>query len=338
MEVNVPEIKCELCGFMMKQRINGSHLMRKHSISIETYTELFPEALTGKYITGEFICQICNVTVSNFSSVKRKHILSHGLTVDEYNQKYLAKKCHCGCGINTEYSYHRKCYNDYLEGHYSSWNKGLSKADGHNLNGGGWNIGLTKGTDNRILSQSINIKVAWESGSYNSMITEHKKTMLSKYGVTNYSYTKEFKQQCISSSLERYGVEHPMQYPEIYSRSKKGRYKFKHYTWPSGNVSEVQGYEPYALDILLETFTESDIVVEKTAMPEIWYYLSDGIKRHRYFPDIWIPSNNKFIEVKSVYTWNLDKESLYYKSKGIKDLGFLFEIWIIENKKIKTII
>ena len=73
-------------------------------------------------------------------------------------------------------------------------------------------------------------------------------------------------------------------------------------------------------------------------MPPTWYYLEDGIKKHRYFPDIWIPSQNKFIEVKSTFTLNLDKESLYYKSKAIKESGYQFEIWVIENKKIKQII
>ena len=46
---------------------------------------------------------------------------------------------------------------------------------------------------------------------------------------------------------------------------------------------------------------------------------------------------NKFIEIKSVYTWNIDKDSLYYKSKSIRESGYQFEIWIIENKKIKEI-
>ena len=116
MEVNVPEIKCELCDFKMKQRINGSHLMRKHSISLEDYLILYPYAQTGSYITYDFKCAVCNIVISNSSSVKRKHILSHGISVDEYNQKYLIKKCLCGCEVNTEYSYATKCYNDYVEG------------------------------------------------------------------------------------------------------------------------------------------------------------------------------------------------------------------------------
>ena len=338
MEYKRPKVKCELCGFEMSQRLNGSHLARKHSISIEEYLNLYPNAATGSYITNTFTCLICNENVSSCSATKRKHILSHGLTIDEYNLNFLKKYCECGCGELTEYSISRNCYNRYVAGHNVVWNKGLKKSDGHNLAGGGWNKGLTMEVDSRIISTSLAVKAAWASGSYVNMTSKYQETSMKKYGVTNYSLTYEFKQRAISSSLERYGVEYPMQSSEIYSKSKKGRYKFKQYYWPSGNVSEVQGYEPYALDILLESYNESELIVDKDKMPEIWYYLEDGIKRHRYFPDIWISSLNKFIEVKSTFTWNLDKNSLYFKSKSIKESGYQFEIWIIENKKIKQIL
>jgi len=36
-------------------------------------------------------------------------------------------------------------------------------------------------------------------------------------------------------------------------------------------------------------------------MPEIWYEFED--KRRRYYPDIYIKSQNKIIEVKSDYTF-----------------------------------
>ena len=159
MEYITPEIKCELCGQLMIGRVNGSHLKSKHSITIEEYVLLYPNAVTGSYSVGNFTCCICNESITNMAAVKSKHIRNHGLSVDEYNQKYLQKNfCLCGCGELTEYSYSKKRYKDYISGHVSSWNKGLLKADGHNMAGGGWNRGMTKDTDVRVYSQSLKIK------------------------------------------------------------------------------------------------------------------------------------------------------------------------------------
>ena len=72
-------------------------------------------------------------------------------------------------------------------------------------------------------------------------------------------------------------------------------------------------------------------------MPEIWYYTNDNNK-HRYFCDIFIPSENKLIEVKSEYTFEIQKEINLLKQKASRDLGYDHEIWIIDKKKIKEII
>lgn len=194
-----------------------------------------------------------------------------------------------------------------------------------------WNKGLTKETNNTLKEISKKLSVLNLGKTYEEIHGFDKAKSIKEKKASVYHLT-------VDKFIAKYGVSHPMQSPEIYSKSKKGRYKFKQYQWPSGNISEVQGYEPYALNILLETFNEIDIIVEKDKMPPTWYYLEDGIKLHRYFPDIWIPSENKFIEVKSVFTFNLDKEYLYYKSKAIKESGYQFEIWVIENKKIKQVI
>jgi hypothetical protein len=331
------EVRCEICGYQMTNRINGSHL-RTHNISLAEYILKYPHAATGSYTHNTFTCKICNEVIPSNSSSKRGHLNKHGITIDEYNIQYEMRYCECGCGNITEYSYKLHRYLQYVNGHYTTWNKGLNKSTYPRLSGGGWNKGLTKFDDARIMSHSYAISLHWRSGSsYENATSKYKSTMIEKYGVTNFSKTVDFKERAISSSLQRYGVAHPMQSVDIFNRSKNGRYKFKVYTWPSGETDLVQGYEPYALDILLETFNESDIIVDKKKMPEIWYYREDS-NRHRYYPDIWIPSLHKFIEIKSKYTLNLDNSSLYYKRNAIISYGYNFEVWVIEKKKIKEII
>ncbi len=67
---------------------------------------------------------------------------------------------------------------------------------------------------------------------------------------------------------------------------------------------KVQGYEPQALDELLETYAESDLIIkEKNIEKEIGPIMNklDG-KARRYYPDLYIRSENKIVEVKSSYT------------------------------------
>ena len=62
---------------------------------------------------------------------------------------------------------------------------------------------------------------------------------------------------------------------------------------------------------------------------------SFGDKIHRYYPDIYIPSQNKIIEVKSPYTYHKQLEqNICKKEQVIKD-GYIFEFWICNKKEIE---
>jgi hypothetical protein len=81
-------------------------------------------------------------------------------------------------------------------------------------------------------------------------------------------------------------------------------FKRKEYIFPSGRKVFVRGYENRALDQLLRMgIPENMIYVDRSEVPEIWW-LDSNNKKHRYFADIWIPSLNTVIEVKS--SWTLD--------------------------------
>jgi len=71
-------------------------------------------------------------------------------------------------------------------------------------------------------------------------------------------------------------------------------------------------------------------------MPKIIYNFED--KERRYYPDIWIKSINKIIEVKSDYTYKKDLEKNKLKELATKELKFDFEFWIYtpEKKNIYT--
>lgn len=157
-----------------------------------------------------------------------------------------------------------------------------------------------------------------------------KQTFIKKYGVDNPNKTKEIRDKIKKTNLERYGVENPSQNKEIQEKTQKNAKKYKEYTMPSGKIRKVQGYEPLALDYLIKYYDENDIKSDRKDVPRIPYIVEE--KKHYYFPDIYIPSENKIIEVKSTWTYKCKLDNIPHKEKATKDAGYNYEIWVYNKK------
>jgi len=157
-----------------------------------------------------------------------------------------------------------------------------------------------------------------------------KATCLEKYGVENALQSEEVKEKSKKTCILKYGTEYPNQNAEQFEKTQKRAYKLKAYTFPSGNIRMVQGSEPLALDILLQTYTEEQIKTERVDVPRIIYTV-DG-KEHYYFPDIYLPHENKIIEVKSTWTYACKTDNIHQKETATKALGYEYEIWIFDKK------
>lgn len=128
-----------------------------------------------------------------------------------------------------------------------------------------------------------------------------KDTNMKRRGVEHASQDPIVKQKKIDTNMERRGVQNPMQNAEVAERQTKSAHNTKPYTMPDGCVRMVQGYEPFALDILIHKFRPHDILTSKGDVPKIWYV--DITTDRRYYSDIYIPSINTMIEVKCKYTY-----------------------------------
>ena len=170
-----------------------------------------------------------------------------------------------------------------------------------------------------------------------SNIVKSKKvdTCFKNWGVEHPSQAEEVREKGKVSCLEKYGVEYAMQNPDIADKSSKASYSRKDYTLPSGKIIQVQGYEHYALDELVKIFNEDEIKTGSGSVPEIWYDDDEGLK-HRHFVDIFIPSQNKCIEVKSTWTAEKKKDYIFKKQQAGKHLGYNYEIWIYNSKGEKV--
>jgi hypothetical protein len=172
----------------------------------------------------------------------------------------------------------------------------------------------TYGTDHPLQSEQVKEKI--------------RKTNIERYGVEYPMQSDDNKEKSKITCLEKYGVEHPMQNPEI----ARKMFVTKDFEMPNGTIIKVQGYEPIVLQMLLDIgYTQDDIITSRSEVPEIWY-LDTNKKKHRYYCDIYIHSENKIIEVKSPYTYNVNKEINDIKGQTCKENGFNFEFWIIDDK------
>ena len=155
-----------------------------------------------------------------------------------------------------------------------------------------------------------------------------KNTMIERYGVENPSQNEE-----IQTSLQRYGVNHPSQNAEYMDNLAKLSFKLKDYILPTGNIIKIQGYEHFAYNDLLqkENILEEDIINGCKNVPIIWYEDENRIKR-RHFVDIFIPSQNRCIEIKSTWTAKKKKDCIFLKQQAGKELGYNYEIWVYNQK------
>jgi hypothetical protein len=191
--------------------------------------------------------------------------------------------------------------------------------------------------------------------SVKEMIEKQKKTWLAKYGVTNIGMVPEkiekIKQTCLEkygghpktnkevqekwkeTCLEKYGG-HPNQNKEVQAKSEATSYHYKEYMMPSGNVIKYQGYENLALDELIYMYDEEDIIIGRTNIPTIEYYVNDI--KHVYFPDFFIKSENKIVEVKSEWTVQLKRGNIEEKASATVKAGYKYEIWVYSDKRVKV--
>jgi len=54
-------------------------------------------------------------------------------------------------------------------------------------------------------------------------------------------------------------------------------------------------------------------------------------KIHRYYPDIFLKCDNKFIEVKSSWTYDTHVEEIKLKCESVVKLGYDIDVWVLEK-------
>ena len=160
-----------------------------------------------------------------------------------------------------------------------------------------------------------------------------KNTNIERFGFPYAIQNEEIKEKIRNTNMERYGVDNAIQNAEIFIKCQIN--SSKPFTFPSGKVINIHGYENLALKELLDNgIFEEDIITEADLVPEIWYIDGEN-KKHRHYVDIYIKSLNRCIEVKSEWTLKLQEKFMSYKQNTAKTIGYEYEIWIYDHKGVK---
>lgn len=179
------------------------------------------------------------------------------------------------------------------------------------------------GNEYVINSEYSRSKTEEKTGTRYAYLTEKgrenwRKSLIKKYGEDNPMKVESILNKMINTKLEKYG--------SLLTPS----FRYKNYVFPSGKTVKIQGYENRALDILLKTHKEDDIVVGRKILKitgDFMYKL--GEKTHRYYPDIFIVSENKLIEVKSSFTLERQANTNELKKNAVIAKGYNFEFMIL---------
>jgi hypothetical protein len=169
--------------------------------------------------------------------------------------------------------------------------------------------------------------------------TSSKSTCKEKYGVEYPLQSESIKELMKQNSRDKFGCDYPMQNSEEFCRRQ---YRFKDYTFPSGKIVKVQGFEPQFIDYLLKIYDENDIITERWKIPHIkynWIEEKDGVEINHtdciYYPDMVV--NNTFYEIKSEYTLEINKCKNLAKFKACISQGYKLDV-IIYNRSGTEII
>ena len=87
-----------------------------------------------------------------------------------------------------------------------------------------------------------------------------------------------------------------------------------------------QGYEDVAWKVLLSTLKETEITNDPKLIPT-FIYEWEG-KTHRYYPDLYVETQRRIIEVKSTYTYRTELGKNRAKRDQVMADGYTFEFWI----------
>jgi hypothetical protein len=301
-----------------------------------------------------------------------RHLKNNNLTYHNYYEKYVTgieMKCRCekpltfyqptetyanSCGSP-------KCIGELISETKANWTDDQRVSD--SLNKKKWASSRTKEDKekSRELRKQTNRErygVDYTTQS-TQMMDKSKITKKERHGDEFYSNptltSKSWQEKSVTdiesittkrqlTCLEKYGVVSPFLLPDVRKKSAIGNSVGREFTLPSGKIIRVRGYEDVTIIKLLDQYAENELVVDDTLSKynlPIFKYSDNRKHILRYYPDIYIPKENKIIEVKGRWWWDGNGLEKYTdrlkknlkKRHSVLNAGYQYEVWLFEDRK-----
>jgi hypothetical protein len=133
------------------------------------------------------------------------------------------------------------------------------------------------------------------------------------------------------SYQEKYGVDNPMQHPDINEKSSISRYKFKAIDIYGRRFSHLQGYEPQGIKYMVDHMGIDINEIDSGRKVPTVSYKFDG-KNKIYFADMYVKSKNLLVEVKCEYTYQNELEKNKAKREAALKAGFDYKTLIFDKR------
>lgn len=172
----------------------------------------------------------------------------------------------------------------------------------------------------------------YKAASYNIPLAVQGRKALTDKLLSDEDYRKSYSQNMANSCKEAWdNTPLKRQKERIAASNTISWYKdlfFDNY----GNSASIlyQGYEDLAINFLLvdEGLHIEDIQVHT----DTFYYTKEG-RKHIYYPDLFLPKSNTFVEVKSDYTVKLDK-NLELKQTSVLEKGYNYRLLVFSSTEL----
>ena len=175
----------------------------------------------------------------------------------------------------------------------------------------------------RILDeQKIHIRGQKEAAN-----TSKNKEMSATSIFKNYGSWENYRDWQSDKFEEKYGVRNPMQVKKYFTKNQDSGLRFKT-SIIDGIEIIYQGYELRGIyKLLSEGYLIEDIKIGRDEVPTFRYILNGKTKV--YYPDIFIPKDNRIIEVKSKWTYEKELEKNLLKKQSVINSGYLLDFYIM---------
>lgn len=317
-----------------------------------------------KYI----VSKIDNKQYCKINGQFTRYLKSNGLSYQEYYEQYVTGvKQLCGCGkpktfYQKDHTYANscgdpKCVGNTISEVKANWTDEQRMRDSENKRKA--SATLDHATIKQKAKQTYKGRYGSEWANSDQQKVRSKKTKLARYGNEYYSgweksaetnrnksitEQNEINDRRRKTNLSLYGVENCFMMPESIHKARRNNSLGRDYVLPSGKVIGIRGHEDLVLDILLETYTEEQLVIDNRkdqyCLP-VFDYITIHRQHYKYYPDIHIPSENLIIEVKSEWWWNGKGDDRYVgryennmrKKQAVLDAGYNYKVYLFYSKE-----